>query len=62
MRRVKIYTGTGGMDLFEEVFEAEFGIYRIHAGKKVMRILKKYFKKQSHTGKYFKYTKTKQRK
>lgn len=55
-RRVKIFTGAGGMDLIEERFEQSVGLYRIYLGRQIPRFLRvlkfKIFK--NRRGRYYK--------
>ena len=55
MRNVKIYTGVGGYNLFEEAMERHIGFERVYIGKKVPRILRKVHKdiRKSITGLFF---------
>lgn len=54
-RRYRIYTGVGGMDLFEEAFEKRLGFKRVYIGKKVPRFLRinKFTILKSRTGKWY---------
>lgn len=57
MREYRIYTGAGGMELFEEAMEKAFGFKRVYIGKKVLRILRRVktpIKKSRLTGRYYK--------
>jgi len=56
-RRIKIFTGAGGMELVQIAFEESVGLYRIYLGKQIPRILRRLnFKifKSAHYGKYYK--------
>lgn len=55
-RRIKLYTGAGGMDLFEERMEQHVGLYRIYLGKKIPRILRilNFSIYKNHRGRYYK--------
>lgn len=55
-RTIRLYTGIGGMELFEEAFEKHAGLKRIYIGKKVLRILRtsKAVIKKSYSGRYYK--------
>jgi hypothetical protein len=61
MRGIKIYTGVGGMDLFEEAMEEHAGLKRVYIGKKVPRILRKLpiSIKKSLSGRYYRLISTK---
>lgn len=55
-RNIKIYTGVGGYNLFEETFEEiTLGTKRVYIGKKIPRILRKVHKNicKSVNGIYF---------
>lgn len=56
MRHIRIYTGAGGMEMFQEAMEHSVGLERVYMGKKVSRIVKKITPgmKKSLTGKYYK--------
>lgn len=41
VRSMKMYTGTGGMDKFDEAMENQLGYYRVYIGLKVPRILRR---------------------
>lgn len=40
-RSVKLFTGAGGMDLFEESLENQCGLQRVYIGHKIPRILRR---------------------
>ena len=52
-RRLKIYTGPGGYDMFEECMEKDAGWQRIYMSKKPPRFMKMKVRK-SATGRYYK--------
>lgn len=55
-RRLKIWTGPGGMDLFEEALQKDAGITRVYIGHKIPRIMRRIKDvniRQSHTGRYY---------
>lgn len=54
-RRITLYTGPGGMDMFEEgVHYTGTGLKRQYVGKKPMRIIRKVHKLyKSHSGRYY---------
>lgn len=57
MRNINIYTGAGGMDIFEEALQWHLGIRRIYIGKKVPRILRRLkttIRKSPYTDRYYK--------
>lgn len=58
-RRITIYTGVEGYDLFEEEIERQAGFRRVYIGLKVPRILKvmKFKIKKSPRGRYYKLVK-----
>lgn len=58
-RTIRIYTGIGGYDLFQEAVENGEGFYRIYIGKKVLRILRGLNPsiRKSVKGKYYKLSK-----
>lgn len=58
MRQLRLYTGSGGADMFEEGMERSIGLSRIYIGKKVPRLLKSLnFKiKKSYRGRYYRLT------
>lgn len=55
-RRVKIYTGPGGMDIFDEAMQGRIGYKRIYISK-VPRILKSRNFKRAYTDRWYKYVK-----
>lgn len=57
MRNIRLYTGAGGMDVFEEAMQEQVGLKRIYLGKKVLRILRKTktpIMKSAYTGRWYK--------
>jgi len=51
-----MYTGAGGMDMFEEAMGEAVGLKRIWLGRKVLRILRRLkgsIRKSPYTGKYY---------
>lgn len=56
MRSIRLYTGVGGYELFQEAMEASAGLKRIYIGKKVMRILRRLKTpiRKSVSGRYYK--------
>lgn len=40
-RTIKLYTGIGGYDLFQNAFEEALGYKRLYISKKVLRILRR---------------------
>lgn len=58
-RRIKIYTGVGGMDLFEEVFEEHAGFKRVHIDKTPPRFLRDIVKfRKNRAGRYYRLLRT----
>lgn len=59
-RRIRLCTGIGGMDLFQESIENIAGYYRVYIGKKVSRITRLVPNKikKSLSGRYYKVTRT----
>lgn len=56
-RKIRLYTGTGGADMFEDSLEFQItGRKRVYIGFKVLRILRriKMDIRKSHSGRYFK--------
>ncbi len=58
-RRIKLYTGVGGYDLFSEGIEESMGFKRVYIGLKVPRFLRKLGFKilLSPRGRYYKLVK-----
>lgn len=56
-RRVKMYTGAGGFDIFDEAVDNRLGFIRVYIGRKVPRIVSRTTKhkiKKSARGLYYK--------
>jgi hypothetical protein len=52
---MRLYTGTGGMEMFTEIVERGLGYKRVYIGKKPMRILSRLgtMHKSPYTQKYY---------